>query len=75
MGNVVFRRDLQFNGVKVFSATMVAEREHLGEKATAWLTEHPDCKVTEVVITQSSDEAYHCISITVFFAKAAADPR
>ena len=66
-GTVVVRRDVKFNGVKVFSATMVAEREQLGEKVTAWMHNHPECKVTDITITQSSDEAFHCIAITVFF--------
>lgn len=66
-GTVVVRRDVKFNGVKVFSATMVAEREQLGEKVTAWIHNNPQCKVTDIVITQSSDEAFHCIAITVFF--------
>jgi hypothetical protein len=66
-GSVVFRRDLKFNGVKVFSATMVADREQLGEKVTTWMQANPSCKVTDITITQSSDEAFHCIAITVFF--------
>lgn len=66
-GQLVLRKDVKFNGVKVFSATMVADRDQLGEKVTAWIAAHPDCKVTDIVITQSSDEAFHCIAITVFY--------
>jgi hypothetical protein len=66
-GQLVLRRDVKFNGVKVFSATMVADREQLGEKVTAWLQNNPQAKATDMVITQSSDEAFHCIAITVFF--------
>jgi hypothetical protein len=66
-GQLTLRRDLTFNGVKVFSATMVADREQLGEKVTAWIHNHPQVKLTDIVITQSSDEAFHCIAITVFF--------
>lgn len=66
-GSVILRRDVRFNGVKVFSATMVADREQLGEKVTHWMQNHPQCKVTDITITQSSDEAFHCIAITVFF--------
>jgi hypothetical protein len=57
----------QFNGVKVFSATMYADRERLGESITAWLAARPDVKVTQMVVTQSSDAAFHCIAITVFY--------
>jgi hypothetical protein len=66
-GQLVVRRDVKFNGVKVFSATMVADRDQLGEKVTAWMQAHQERKVTDIVITQSSDEAFHCIAITVFY--------
>jgi hypothetical protein len=66
-GQLVVRKDVKFNGVKVFSATMVADRDQLGEKVTAWIAANQSCKVTDIVITQSSDEAFHCIAITVFY--------
>lgn len=66
-GQVTLRRDVKFNGVKVFSATMVADRDQLGEKVSAWMSNHPNVKVTDIVVTQSSDEAFHCIAITVFY--------
>ena len=66
-GQVTLRRDVKFNGVKVFSATMVADRDQLGEKVSAWMNGHPQLKVTDIVVTQSSDEAFHCIAITVFY--------
>jgi hypothetical protein len=66
-GQVTLRRDVKFNGVKVFSATMVADRDQLGEKVTAWMAGNSQLKVTDIIITQSSDEAFHCIAITVFY--------
>ena len=66
-GQLVLRRDVRFNGLKVFSATMVADREKLGEKVTAWLADNDDLVITDFVVTQSSDEAFHCIAITVFY--------
>ena len=66
-GTLVVRKDVKFNGVKVFSATMVADRDQLGEKVTAWIAANPNKKVTDIVVTQSSDEAFHCIAITVFY--------
>lgn len=67
-GSITLRKDVKFNGVKVFSATMVADRDQLGEKVTAWIAGNKDSKkVTDIVITQSSDEAFHCIAITVFY--------
>jgi hypothetical protein len=56
-----------FNGVKVFSATMFAMRDQLGEAVTRWLAEHPDLDVVDMVVTQSSDAAFHCIAISVFY--------
>jgi folate-dependent tRNA-U54 methylase TrmFO/GidA len=53
--------------VKVFSATMVTDREQLGEKITDWIQNHPNCEVRDAVVTQSSDEAFHCIAITLFY--------
>ena len=66
-GQLTLRRDVKFNGVKVFSATMVADRDQLGEKVTAWMTNNSHLKVTDLIVTQSSDEAFHCIAITVFY--------
>ena len=64
---LVVRPDLTFNGVKVFSATMFAARDQLGETVTAWLAAHPQLIVTDFVVTQSSDSQFHCIAITVFY--------
>jgi hypothetical protein len=66
-GSLVVRKDVKFNGIKIFSATMVADREQLGEKITSWMSSHPHCQPCEFVVTQSSDEAFHCIAITLFY--------
>ena len=66
-GTLTLRRDVKFNGVKVFSATMVADRDQLGEKVTAWMTANQQYKVTDIVVTLSSDEAFHCLAITLFY--------
>ena len=70
-GQLTLRKDVKFNGVKVFSATMVADRDQLGEKVTNWINSNPEKKVTDLVVTQSSDEAFHCIAITVFYFEEA----
>ena len=51
---------------------MVADRENLGEKVTEWIASNPQVDVREVVVTQSSDEAFHCLAITVFYWEAEA---
>jgi hypothetical protein len=57
----------RFNGVKVFSATMAQERDQLGEKITQWLESHSKVRIVDKIVTQSSDEAFHCLAITLFF--------
>lgn len=68
-----------FNGVKVFCATMVAQRQTLGEEVTRWLDEarrtRAGFEVVDITVSQSSDEAFHCISICVFFKEDVADPK
>jgi hypothetical protein len=56
-----------FNGVKIFSATMAKARDALGEQVTAWLSGVSGREVVDTVVTQSSDQAFHCIAITIFY--------
>jgi hypothetical protein len=55
-------------GVKVFTATKAREREMLGEVVTRWLAENPRTRVVDKIVTQSSDSAFHCLSITLFYS-------
>ena len=73
-GSLVLQPGVSFNGVKVFSATMFADRDQLGEKVTRWIAERPHLRVTEMVVSQSSDAAFHCISITVFYQEPPRPP-
>jgi hypothetical protein len=57
----------RWNGVKVFAATMANERERLGEKITTWIRQYPQYEVVDTVVTQSSDEAFHCLAFTIFY--------
>src|SRR3569623_1908635 len=57
----------RINGVKVFSATMAQERENLREKVTVSVRAHPQCKLEDTIVPQSSDEAFHCLAISVCF--------
>ena len=59
-----------FNGVKVFGATLVSQRQTLGETVTRWLEEarkRPGFEVVDITVSQSSDNAYHLISIVIFY--------
>ena len=51
--------------VKVFSTTMARDRELMGERITEWLRLHPELKLVDTIVTQSSDNEYHCVSITL----------
>jgi len=70
-GNVRFGTETEFTGVKVFSATMMADRARLGETVTSWIQEHPDHEIREIILTQSSDDAFHCLTLTVFYFELA----
>ena len=57
-----------FDAVKVFSATKHKDRENLGEVTTLWIQEHREkIQIVDKVVTQSSDNEYHCITITLFY--------
>lgn len=56
-----------YNGVKVFSATMARAREQLSDRVAEWLDANPTCDIVDTVVTQSSDSAFHCLTITVFY--------
>jgi hypothetical protein len=67
VGRLVVASDKKPNGVKVFSATTVGDRDQLGEKITSWLLSNPHRVPLDAFVTQSSDESFHCIAITIFF--------
>lgn len=56
-----------FTGVKVFSATMFAQRDQLGELASAWIAAHPEITLVDINVLQSSDARFHCVSLVVFY--------
>lgn len=56
-----------FNGVKIFSATMAQDRDRLGDRITDWIRQHPQFQIVDTVVTQSSDEAFHCLAISIFY--------
>jgi folate-dependent tRNA-U54 methylase TrmFO/GidA len=57
----------RFTGVKVFSTTLARDREVMGDRVSDWLHGHPDIEVIDKVVTQSSDNEFHCLTITVFY--------
>ena len=53
--------------VMVFTATKAKEREGIGERLTDWLRAAPAREILDVIVTQSSDEEFHCLTITVLY--------
>jgi hypothetical protein len=60
---------INFEGVKVFTATKAREREDLGEAVTEWLRQHSDLEVVDKTVLQSSDNEFHCLTITLFYRR------
>jgi hypothetical protein len=56
-----------FTGVKVFSATKAKEREELGENVTRWMKSNADLDIVDRVVTQSSDNEFHCLTVILFY--------
>ena len=54
-------------GVMVFTATKAKEREGLGGRITEWLRQSPPREIIDVQVTQSSDEEFHCLTITILY--------
>ena len=54
-------------GVKVFTATKAKERSGLGERITEWLRATPPKTIRNLKVTQSSDEEFHCLTITILY--------
>ena len=57
-----------FDGIKVFSATKQKERDELGDTATRWIVANKErVEIADKIVTQSSDNEYHCLTITLFY--------
>lgn len=56
-----------FTGVKVFSATKAREREEISNRINEWVQNNRNLDVVDKVVTQSSDNEFHCLTITLFY--------
>jgi hypothetical protein len=59
--------ELEWNAVRVFSATKAKDREALGERVTEWIRRQRGVHIINTVVRQSSDREFHCLSIIVFY--------
>jgi hypothetical protein len=64
------RRGSGFDGVQVFSATIGAKRLQLGDRIAEWVASHPAAEIADIIVAQSSDDEFHCVSIVVFYRGA-----
>jgi hypothetical protein len=62
---------MSFTGLKVFSATKAREREELGETITRWMRSNAGLEIVDRVVTQSSDDEFHCLTIILFYREKA----
>lgn len=53
-------------GMKLFSATTFAQRRDLGDRVTEWLSTQPR-RLYQRQVLQSSDSAFHCITIILIW--------
>ena len=60
-----------FDGVKVFAATLHEQRKALGDGVIGWLAARPGVEVVDLLVRQSSDDRFHCMSIVLFYREAA----
>lgn len=63
-----------FDGVKVIQGSTFRERADLGERITEWLQSNQRAMVVDIVMTQSSDAEYHCITASIFYKVRRAGP-
>jgi hypothetical protein len=60
-----------FTGVKVFAATKAKEREELSENVNRWIKSNQDLEIVDKVVSQSSDDEFHCYSLVIFYKQKA----
>jgi hypothetical protein len=59
---------MDFDGMILFSASKHEERNKLGEAVTEWRKRNASLVVLETQTLQSSDNAFHCVTIAIFYA-------
>lgn len=55
-----------YSAIKTFSETKARERQELGNKVTEWIREEKP-EIVDTQVRQSSDNEFHCLSITIFY--------
>ncbi len=63
-----------FTGLKIFSTTLMRDREAMGERISQWIKDNPDLEIVERVVRQSSDKEFHCLTIALFYKERPKKP-
>lgn len=58
---------MDFDGMEIFSASKHEERSRLGQRVTEWRATNSTFVITDVRLTQSSDNEFHCVTIAIFY--------
>jgi hypothetical protein len=51
--------------------TKARERDELGDRVTRWIRDNPGVQILRTLVTQSSDERFHCLSVVLICEAAA----
>jgi hypothetical protein len=60
----------QISLIKVFSVTKARDRDELGQRVTNWIAAHPELQILRTFVNQTSDSAFHCLSMVLICASA-----
>jgi hypothetical protein len=58
-----------FEGVEVFTATLAAEREKLGRRASQFIADNPGLEIVDKDVSQSSDRTHHCLTLMLYWRR------
>ncbi len=67
MNGDVSSEKMAFDSVKIFSTTVMRDRQAMGESITRWLEANQGIEIADTVVTQSSDDAFHCLTVAIFY--------
>lgn len=64
---IVLWPSLRITRFKVFSATVLTQREHLGEVVTAWLAAHTELSIVDITVVQSTEAGHHTLTFVISY--------
>lgn len=58
---------MDFDGMVIFSETKHTDRHNMSEEVTAWRQRNASATITDIRTMQSSDNAFHCVTVIIFY--------